>query len=137
VAATSSTSSLTSGSPKTQVATAEVPNSSDAATSAPPAPPQPAVPVPDTLEAISAQAYPAAMADSSISASTGTSSNGKRGMPAPSWTAQTAAISVSGPYITTSSIDGDSMIMSSQFLERELAGPYRFTQHQVSHSKLQ
>jgi hypothetical protein len=38
---------------------------------------------------------------------------------------------VSGPYITTSSIDGDSLIMSAEFLERELAGPYKFTKHQV------
>jgi hypothetical protein len=38
---------------------------------------------------------------------------------------------VSGPYIITSSIDGDSLIMSAEFLERELVGPYKFTPHQV------
>jgi hypothetical protein len=47
------------------------------------------------------------------------------------FSAPTAAISVSGPYLTTSSIDGDSLIMSAEFLERELVGPYKFTKHQV------
>ncbi|WIA31349.1 hypothetical protein OEZ86_002250 [Tetradesmus obliquus] len=46
-------------------------------------------------------------------------------------TTETAAISVSGPYITTSSIDGDSLIMSADFLERELVGPYKFNSHQL------
>lgn len=55
--------------------------------------------------------------------------------PSSPWTAQTAAISVSGPYITTSSIDGDSLIMSADFLERELVGPYKFNSHQVGWHK--
>ncbi|KAF6252187.1 hypothetical protein COO60DRAFT_546764 [Scenedesmus sp. NREL 46B-D3] len=80
---------------------------------------------------------------SSSSSSGGGSSNSNSSQPAaaparparstsnPAWTAQTAAISVSGPYITTSSIDGDSLIMSAELLERELVGPYKFTPHQL------
>jgi hypothetical protein len=45
--------------------------------------------------------------------------------------APTAAIGVSGPILTTSSLDGDSLVMSAEFLERELAGPYEFTAAQV------
>ncbi|KAF8057765.1 Nek1 [Scenedesmus sp. PABB004] len=48
------------------------------------------------------------------------------------WSAPTAAIGVSGPYLTTSSIDGDSMVASAQFLERELAGPFSFGTSQLS-----
>lgn len=47
----------------------------------------------------------------------------------------TTAISVSGPYITTSSIDGDSM-MSGDFIEREMIGPYKFNKQQVQHKIL-
>lgn len=68
------------------------------------------------------------------SSSTSSSSKPKR-QPQPKpqqWmAAPTAAISVSGPYLTTSSIDGDSLIMSAEFLERELVGPYKFAKHQV------
>lgn len=66
-------------------------------------------------------------------AATGTSSNAKSRSSGRSkqFSAPTAAISVSGPYLTTSSIDGDSLIMSAEFLERELVGPYKFTKHQV------
>ena len=85
------------------------------------------------------QPSPAA-ADTATSSST-TSRNGAGGggqgpaIKAPKapqqWMAPTAAISVSGPYLTTSSIDGDSLIMSAEFLERELVGPYKFRQQQV------
>lgn len=69
---------------------------------------------------------------SSVNGSSSSSANGIKAPKAPKrWNAPTAAISVSGPYLTTSSIDGDSLVMSAEFLERELVGPYKFRKEQV------